>query len=131
MRYPDIQRQLHEELDHVIGRERLPTLQDVESLPFPQATVYELLRVASIVSLAVPRSTTTETNIWDFTIPKDTIVFVNLLSVHHDPETWKDPDVFNPSRFLDGAGQVIDSKFLGEFMPFSGGRRKCPGEAMV
>ena len=131
VRYPDIQRQLHEELEHVIGRERLPTLQDIESLPFLQATVYELLRVTSIVSLAVPRSTTTETNIWDFTIPKDTIVFVNLWSVHHDPETWKDPDVFNPSRFLDGAGQVIDPKFLGGFMPFSGGRRKCPGEAMV
>ena len=131
VKYPDIQRQLHEELDHVIGRERLPTLQDVASLPFLQATVYELLRVTSIASLAVPRSTTAETNIWDFTIPKDTIVFVNLWSVHHDPETWKDPDVFDPRRFLDGAGQVIDPKFHRGFMPFSGGRRKCPGEAIV
>ena len=131
VKYPDIQRQLHEELDHVIGRERPPTLQDIESLPFLQASVYELLRVTSLAPLAVPRSTTAETNIWDFTIPKDTIVFINLWSVHHDPETWKDPDVFDPSRFLDETGQVIDPKFLGGFLPFSGGRRKCPGEAMV
>ena len=131
MKYPDIQRQLHEELDHVIGREQLPTLQDIESLPLLQATVYELLRVTCIAPLGVPRSTTTETNIRDYTIPKDTVVFVNLWSVHRDPEVWKDPDVFDPRRFLDSAGQVIDPKFLGGFLPFSGGRRKCPGEAMA
>ena len=34
--------------------------------------------------------------IWDFTIPKVTMVFVNLLLVHRDPRNWSDPDVFNP-----------------------------------
>ena len=131
MKYPDIQSQLHDELDHVIGRECLPTLQDIESLPLLQATVCELLRVSSILPLSVLRSTTTETSIRNFTIPKDTIVFVNLWSVHHDPEAWKDPDVFNPKRFLDESGQLIDPKFFGSFMPFSGGRRKCPGEALA
>jgi len=131
VKYPDIQRQLHKELDDVIGRERLPTLQDIASLPLLQATVYELLRVTSIAPLAVPRSTITETNIWGFIIPKDTVVFVNLWSVHHDPETWKEPDVFYPKRFLDGAGQVIDPTFHRGFLPFSGGRRKCPGEALA
>ena len=131
MKYPDNQRQLHDELDQVIGRERLPTLQDIESLPLLQATVYELLRVTSIAPLALPRSTTTETVIQGFRIPKDTVVFVNLWSVHHDPKTWKDPDVFDPRRFLDEAGQVIDPKFLRGFLPFSGGRRKCPGEILA
>ena len=131
VKYPDIQRQLHDELDHVVGRERLPTLQDIASLPLLQATVYELLRVTSVAPLAIPRSTTTETTIRGFTIPKDTVVFVNLWSVHHDPEIWKDPDVFDPRRFLDRGGQVIDPKFLDGFLPFSGGRRKCPGEILA
>ena len=131
MKYPDIQRQLQDELDQVIGRERLPSLEDVTSLPLLQATVYELLRVTSLAPLAVPRSTTTETNIRDFTIPKDTIVFVNLWSVHRDPAVWKDPDIFDPRRFLDGSGKVIDPKFLRGFLPFSGGRRKCPGEPLA
>ena len=131
MKYPNIQRQLHDELDQVIGRERLPTLQDIPSLPLLQATVYELLRVTSIAPLSLPRSTTTEVSIQGFTIPKDTVVFINLWSVHRDPKTWKDPDMFDPRRFLDGQGQLIDPKFLGGFMPFSGGRRKCPGEAVA
>ena len=131
VKYPDVQRQLHDELDEVVGRQRLPTLQDITSLPLLQATVYELLRVTSLVPLALPRSTTTETSIKGFTIPKGTVVFINLWSVHRDPEAWQDPDVFNPKRFLDGTGQLIDPKFFGGFLPFSGGRRKCPGEALV
>ena len=131
VKYPDIQHQLHEELDLVIGRERLPTLSDIASLPLLQATVYELLRVTSLAPLSVPRSTTTETKLRDFTIPKDTMVFVNLWSVHRDPAIWKDPDVFNPRRFLNGAGEVIDPKSIGGFLPFSGGRRKCPGEPLA
>ena len=131
IKYPDIQHQLHEELDHVIGRQRLPTLADITSLPLLQATVYELLRVTSLAPLSVPRSTTTETKFRDFTIPKDTMVFVNLWSVHRDPATWNDPDVFNPRRFLNGAGEVLDPKSLGGFLPFSMGRRKCPGEPLA
>ena len=131
IKYPDIQRQLQEELDHVIGRQRLPMLADITSLPLLQATVYELLRVTSLAPLSVPRSTTTETKFRDFTIPKDTMVFVNLWSVHRDPATWNNPDVFNPRRFLNGAGEVLDPKSLGGFLPFSMGRRKCPGEPLA
>ena len=131
VKYPDVQRQLHDELDEVVGRQRLPTLQDIASLPLLQATVYELLRVTSLVPLALPRSTTIETSIRGFTIPKGTVVFINLWSVHRDPEAWQDPDVFDPKRFLDCTGQLIDPKFFGGFLPFSGGRRKCPGEALV
>lgn len=131
MAFPEIQSQLHEELDRVIGRQRLPTMSDLTSLPLLQATVLELLRISSIAPLSVPRSTTAETTIRDFKIPKDTLVFVNLWSVHRDPETWKDPDVFCPSRFLDSQGQLIDPKFFAGFLPFSAGRRKCPGEPLV
>ena len=131
IKYPEMQRQLHEELDNVIGRERFPTVEDLTSLPLLQAAVYDLLTVTSVVPLPVPRSTTMETNIRGFRVPKDTVVFVKLWSVHRDPEDWKDPDVFHPSRFLDSADHVIYPKLLGSFLPFSGGSRKCPGEAMA
>ncbi|XP_022794081.1 cytochrome P450 1A1-like isoform X1 [Stylophora pistillata] len=131
IKHPEIQCQLQDELDNVIGRDRLPTLTDIPSLPLLQATVYELLRVTSVAPLAIPHSTTTETTIRDFTIPKDTMVFINLWSLHRDPAIWKDPDVFNPRRFLNGAGELIDPKTFGGFLPFSGGRRRCPGESLA
>ena len=131
IKYPDIQRQLHDELDRVIGRGRLPTLRDIPSLPLLQATVYELLRVTSVAATSIPHSTTADVNVREFVIPKDTLVFINLWSVHRNPEIWKDPDVFNPRRFLNNQGQVIDAKALAGFMPFSVGRRQCPGQALA
>ena len=54
-----------------------------------------------------------------------------MVSGNRDPAIWKDPDVFNPWRFLNGAGEVIDPKSFGSFLPFSAGRRKCPGEPVA
>jgi len=42
--YPDVQKKCQEELDRVIGRSRMPTLGDRDSLPYICATVREALR---------------------------------------------------------------------------------------
>jgi cytochrome P450 len=42
--YPEVQKKAQEELDIVVGRHRLPTFADMESLPYIQATVREALR---------------------------------------------------------------------------------------
>ena len=42
--YPEVQKKCQEELDRVVGRSRMPTLKDRESLPYIRATVSELFR---------------------------------------------------------------------------------------
>ena len=42
--YPEVQKKCQEELDRVIGRSRMPTFRDRESLPYLRATLRELLR---------------------------------------------------------------------------------------
>ena len=42
--YPNVQKKCQAELDRVIGRTRMPTLEDKESLPYIRATVSELFR---------------------------------------------------------------------------------------
>ena len=42
--YPEKQKKCQEELDTVIGRSRMPTLADWDSLPYLRATVREALR---------------------------------------------------------------------------------------
>ena len=49
--YPDVQKKCQEELDRVIGRSRMPTMRDKESLPYIRATVRELLRWRATVPL--------------------------------------------------------------------------------
>jgi cytochrome P450 len=42
--YPDVQRRAQEEIDSIIGRERLPEPGDKESLPYIEAVCREVLR---------------------------------------------------------------------------------------
>jgi len=42
--YPEVQKKCQEELDRIIGRTRMPTLKDKESLPYMRATLRELFR---------------------------------------------------------------------------------------
>ena len=42
--YPEVQRKCQEELDRVVGRSRMPTFSDRESLPYIRATVREVFR---------------------------------------------------------------------------------------
>jgi cytochrome P450 family 2 subfamily U polypeptide 1 len=51
--------------------------------------------------------------------------------VLRDPKLWKDPDVFDPTRFLDDKGHVISPKNLPKFLPFSTGRRACVGRSLA
>jgi cytochrome P450 len=42
--YPDVQKKAQAEIDAVIGHDRLPDLDDIDSLPFINALVKETLR---------------------------------------------------------------------------------------
>ena len=53
MLHPEVQRQIHEELDRVIGSERLPTHEDLVSLPYCQAAWKEALRWHPILPLGM------------------------------------------------------------------------------
>ena len=44
LHHPDVYRKAQEEIDRVIGRERLPVLADRSSLPYIEALVTELYR---------------------------------------------------------------------------------------
>lgn len=41
----------------------------------------------------------------EYFIPKGTIVMPNLWAVHMDPKLWKNPEDFDPSRFLEEGGK--------------------------
>lgn len=42
--YPEVQAKAFEEMDHVIGYDRLPTLEDIDNLPYIEALWKETLR---------------------------------------------------------------------------------------
>lgn len=128
--YPEVQRDLHRELDNAVGRDRLPTIQDKPNMPLLQATVLEVLRISSVVPLGLPHQTTEDTSVGRYKIPKDTMVVVNLWAVNHDPRVFENPYIFNPYRFLDENGDVCKEKSKLQ-LPFSIGSRRCLGSTLA
>ena len=116
--YPEIQRQVQQELDTVVGRERLPRLSDSLDLPYAMATLLEIQRIASVLPLGVPHCAAEETTICGFFIPKGAFILPNLWAVHHDSRLWDEPSKFEPSRFLDSSGNLLQKP---ELIPFSTG----------
>lgn len=130
VKYPDLQAKLHSVIDKVVGPDRLPTIEDRHSLAYLDAFMYETMRFTSFVPLTIPHSTTADVTIESLHIPKDTVVFINQWSVNHDPLKWKDPHIFDPSRFLDESG-ALDKDLTSSVMIFSTGKRRCIGDRIA
>ncbi|XP_062325967.1 cytochrome P450 1B1-like [Osmerus eperlanus] len=130
VKYPDIQAKLQDQVDKVVGRDRLPTIEDRSSLAYLDAFIYETMRYTSFVPVTIPHSTTSDVTIEGLHIPKDTVVFINQWSVNHDPLKWKDPHIFDPSRFLNDNGD-LDKDLTSGVMIFSAGKRRCIGDQIA
>ncbi|XP_074531918.1 cytochrome P450 1B1 [Halichoeres trimaculatus] len=127
VKYPEVQARLQQEVDRVVDRTRLPTVEDQLQLPYIMAFIYEVMRFTSFVPLTIPHSTTADTFFMGYTIPKNTVVFVNQWSINHDPAMWSKPETFDPERFLDSSG-VLNKDKTSSVLIFSLGKRRCIGE---
>nr|XP_055050846.1 cytochrome P450 2K1-like isoform X2 [Misgurnus anguillicaudatus] len=126
-KYPHIQDRVHEEIDRVLdGRE--PVIEDRKNLPYTDAVIHEIQRLASIAPLSLPHKTSCDVNFNGYLIKKGTCVLPLLYSVLRDESEWETPDTFNPEHFLNENGQLIKRD---AFMPFSAGRRICLGEGLA
>ncbi|XP_046454333.1 methyl farnesoate epoxidase-like isoform X1 [Daphnia pulex] len=125
--YPTIQQQMRDELDDICG-DSLPSLAHRSRLPYTEAVLMEVMRIATIAPAGVPHCAMKETQLQGFTIPKGSILAINLDSASNDATAWKDPENFRPERHLDENGKVIKNENL---IPFGLGRRVCLGEPLA
>ena len=120
--YPDVQKKVRAEIEELLGRNRLPSMQDKVNLPYTEAVIHEISRLGSIVPLSLPHRCTSTFTLNGYTIPQNAMVFSNQYAVHHDPNNFQDPFVFKPERFLSDDGQkVTKADFL---IPFGIGKTK-------
>jgi cytochrome P450 len=75
--YPDWQRTLQEEVDSVVGDDRLPAFSDMPSLPVVRAVVKEVLRWRPVTAGGVPHQLIKDDTYQGFYFPAGTVVHAN------------------------------------------------------
>lgn len=125
--HPHVQQKCQQEIEDNLG-DKLIKYSDREKLPYVAANVREILRLSNASPLGAPHCTAEDTVFMGFNIPKRTLIMNNIYSATLDPSHWKDPFKFNPDRFIDSSGRLVENEAL---IPFSIGPRVCLGEPLA
>lgn len=124
--FPDVFSKARMEIDSVVGSERLPLISDRTNLPYVDAVIQEVFRWNIILPNCIPHKSSKDDIHAGYFIPCGSIVIPNVYYMLRDPRTYKDPEQFNPERYL-GRYPERDPRP----MVFGFGRRACPGRLLA
>uniref|UniRef100_A0A1B6KQ89 Cytochrome P450 n=1 Tax=Graphocephala atropunctata TaxID=36148 RepID=A0A1B6KQ89_9HEMI len=126
--YPEVQAKVHQEVDRVVGRSRLPTLDDRKNMPYTEAVLKEVMRRETLAPLTLPHRCTEDTYFNGYFIPKDTTVVASLYSCNMDENVWENPFEFKPERHLEEDGSIKKKDYS---LQFGLGKHVCSGETFA
>ncbi|KAH8109869.1 cytochrome P450 monooxygenase, partial [Phellopilus nigrolimitatus] len=129
--HPEAQRKAQEEIDSVVGGERLPGFEDRAQMPYIEAVLKETMRWNLVAPLGLPHSSTEDSMYDGYFIPKGSILMANSWfgfspEIGHNPDSYNDPMAFRPERFLGKMPEMNPHNYA-----FGFGRRICPGSDLA
>ncbi|KAI0293502.1 CyP450 monooxygenase [Multifurca ochricompacta] len=126
---PDAQTKAQQEIDRVIGADRLPNFDDESKLPYVSALAKEVFRWQQVAPFAIPHRLMEDDVYNGYFLPKDSIILGNAWGILHDDRLFPDPFAFKPERFV---GPDADPRLPAAVdYAFGFGRRVCPGRWMA
>jgi cytochrome P450 len=124
---PDIEVRLHAEIDAVLGDSDDLSFDQIGQLDYTRRVVSEVLRLYPPAWL-LTRRTEERVSLGDVEIPAGASVLISPYAMHRDPQLYRQPDVFDPDRWLPERAKEIARP---AFLPFGAGNRRCIGEAFA
>lgn len=103
--------------------ERAPRYADLEHLPYTRLVLDESLRLFP-PAWTLGRRALGEDEIGGYYVAPNTVIAICIYTLHRHPSFWKNPEAFEPERFLpeNSAGR---HRFV--YVPFGAGPRQCIG----
>ncbi|KAK0618490.1 benzoate 4-monooxygenase cytochrome P450 [Bombardia bombarda] len=145
-RVPAVRQRLTREIRSAFARYADINGTSAAQLPYLHAVCLEALRVCPPLPLALPREVPASGAVVDGVwVPGGTIVATNPFAACMSPSNFKDPEVFDPERWLHGNAATISSGDETELLmgrggggdvldasrPFSYGPRSCLGRSLA
>ncbi|KAK4746454.1 hypothetical protein SAY87_012766 [Trapa incisa] len=132
IRHPRVLRKIQAELDSVVGPSRMVTESDLPQLTYLRCVVRETFRMHPAGPFLIPHESLRDTTVSGHHVPAGTRVFINTHALGRNPAVWghRDVEEFRPERHAlpDGGGRVEISHGADfKILPFSAGKRRCPG----
>ena len=120
--HPDVFARLRDEADRVIG-DRLPVIEDVPKLEYAAMVIREAMRLYP-PGWIYGRIADKDDVLRGYQIRKGDMLGICPLVAHRLPESWPEPDRFDPERF---AGEKGTSNRNFTYIPFGTGPHMCIG----
>ncbi|KAM6600199.1 hypothetical protein CsatA_019808 [Cannabis sativa] len=129
IKHPRVLRKVQEELDSVVGRTRMVSESDLAHLNYLRCVVRETFRMHPAGPFLIPHESLCATTINGYEIPAKTRVFINTHGLGRNTKLWDNVEEFRPERHWLGDGSRVEISHGADFkiLPFSAGKRKCPG----
>ncbi|KAG4974921.1 hypothetical protein JHK87_031742 [Glycine soja] len=125
---PELLHRAVEELDSVVGKERLVQESDIPKLNYVKACAREAFRLHPISPFIPPHVSMSDTMVANYFIPKGSHVMLSRQELGRNPKVWNETYKFKPERHLKSDGSDVDLTEPNlKFISFSTGRRGCPG----
>uniref|UniRef100_A0ACD5Z0Q4 Uncharacterized protein n=1 Tax=Avena sativa TaxID=4498 RepID=A0ACD5Z0Q4_AVESA len=126
MNKPEIMQRAMDELDDIVGKDRLVEESDIPRLNYLKSCIREAFRLHPYHALNVPHVAMADTTVAGYTIPKNSHIILSRLGLGRNPKIWNEPLEFRPERHLNTTNVILTEPDL-RFISFSSGRRGCPG----
>lgn len=104
---------------------RLVAEADTDDNTYRQATIMEVQRNRTVIDFAGRHVAAPMYELGQWRIPAGFSIMISLLQIHQNPRLYRDPERFDPQRFLDNKVNTFS------WVPFGGGTRRCVGAAFA
>ncbi|KAJ3556449.1 hypothetical protein NM688_g2020 [Phlebia brevispora] len=127
-KFPEEAAKVRKQLDDAVGRDRLPTFEDIKALPRVRAFFWETFRWRPVFWGGIAHRAMRDV-IWkEYVIPEGAIIIGNHWGIGLDPDAYPDPHTFKPDRWLDADGNFNEDM---TFCNYGFGRRFCVGQYLA
>ncbi|CAG8577025.1 4874_t:CDS:2 [Gigaspora margarita] len=123
--HPEVEKRMVKEILSVIGPTKNVGSFDLSKLIYTEAVIYEAMRLYPVIPITFRYTPDITTQIDGHTFPPNTIFGINLGHIQRNEKYFKDPNTFNPERFLGNWRETLPTF---AFSPFGQGMKSCPGK---